>query len=260
VKKIMDSLILAMSMFTTCPLPRREYDSSSLSYMMAFFPLTGLYIAAIGAAVYYLSAWLEISSILRAALILLALIAASGGIHLDGFADAADAFFSRRDAEKMLEIMHDVHLGAFAVLALFSVLLLQFAALQSILTGAEQRLMAAAFILPVFSRSLSGLYSISLPSARSDGMHYDYRQRSSGTVRSILIAFLLLSSGGIVLSAHYSGVITVVLAALLSWFFARFSLRKFAGATGDLAGFLLVLLETTALLTLALSHSLPAWF
>ena len=259
-KKIMDSLILAMSMFTTCPLPRREYDSSSLSYMMAFFPLAGLNIALLGAAVYYLTALLEISSLLRAALILFALIAGSGGIHLDGFADASDALFSRRDAKKMLEIMHDVHVGAFAVISLLLVLLLQFAALQSLLAVTEERLMTAVFILPVFSRSLSGLYSISLPSARSDGMHYDYRQKSSGTVLSILIVFLLLSSAGIILSAHYSGVMTVILAILISYFFDRYSLQIFEGATGDLAGFLLVLLETTALLVLALSHSLPAWF
>ncbi|MDD4324736.1 MAG: adenosylcobinamide-GDP ribazoletransferase [Eubacteriales bacterium] len=247
-------------MFTTCPLPRRDYDAESLSYMMAFFPVAGLYVSTVGAATYYLSGLLAISSILRAALVLVAVCVATGGIHLDGFSDASDAFFSRRDANKMLEIMHDVHIGAFAAISLVLLLLLQFAALQSIIATSDLRIIIAVFILPILSRSLSGLYSLNLPSARSNGMHHDYRQNSSGTVRGILIVFLLISAAGLIVSAHYSGLISLILCLLTSCLFARFSLKRFKGATGDLAGFLLVTLETIALLSLALSHNLPAWF
>ncbi|MDD4324474.1 MAG: adenosylcobinamide-GDP ribazoletransferase, partial [Eubacteriales bacterium] len=106
-KKMLDSLVLSLSMFTTCPLPRRDYDAESLSYMMAFFPVAGLYVSLVAAATYYLSGLLPISTVLRAALLLIAICVATGGIHLDGFSDASDALFSRRDVNKMLEIMHD---------------------------------------------------------------------------------------------------------------------------------------------------------
>lgn len=35
----------------------------------------------------------------------------SGGIHLDGLVDTADALYSRRETEKKLEILKDPHVG-----------------------------------------------------------------------------------------------------------------------------------------------------
>ena len=52
----------------------------------------------------------------------------SGGFHMDGFLDATDAIFSRRDRDRKLEIMKDPHCGPFAVLSCAALLLLELGA------------------------------------------------------------------------------------------------------------------------------------
>src|SRR5699024_12580886 len=50
----------------------------------------------------------------------------TGGIHLDGWIDASDAFFSYRDVKKRLQIMEDLRVGAFGVLGLLFLLSFNF--------------------------------------------------------------------------------------------------------------------------------------
>ena len=51
--------------------------------------------------------WTPFSPLAAAFFVWLALIVLTGGIHLDGWMDASDAFFSYRDKQKRLEIMKD---------------------------------------------------------------------------------------------------------------------------------------------------------
>ena len=48
----------------------------------------------------------------------------TGGIHLDGFLDVADARSSHQSRARKLEILKDSHVGAFAVIAMGCYLLL----------------------------------------------------------------------------------------------------------------------------------------
>ena len=41
----------------------------------------------------------------------------SGGLHMDGFIDTSDAFFSYKDRMKRFEILDDPRVGAFGVMA-----------------------------------------------------------------------------------------------------------------------------------------------
>ena len=41
----------------------------------------------------------------------------AGGLHMDGFIDLSDAFFSYKDRAKRLEILDDPRVGAFGVMA-----------------------------------------------------------------------------------------------------------------------------------------------
>src|SRR5699024_12026392 len=50
----------------------------------------------------------------------------TGGIHLDGWIDASDAFFSYRDVKKRLHIMEDPRVGAFGVFGLLFLLSFRF--------------------------------------------------------------------------------------------------------------------------------------
>ena len=128
----MKPFIAALQFLTVCPLVSRvPCTERDIGRSTAWFPLVGL---LIGAAVVALDrASLAFFPVPLASVIdVIALIAASGGLHADGLADAADGFLSSRPRERMLEIMRDSHTGAMGVIALISVFSLKVAALSAV--------------------------------------------------------------------------------------------------------------------------------
>ena len=106
------SIAMAFAMFSRIPMPRIEWKKENMRYMLCALPLVG---AAIGLA---LALWvwvclrLKIGQTLFAAGIALMPLLLSGGIHMDGFCDTADALSSHQPAERKREILKDSHAGA----------------------------------------------------------------------------------------------------------------------------------------------------
>ncbi len=91
-------------------------------------------------------------------------------------------------------------------------------------------------------------------------MQYAFRQKMPRKVRGFLVVILLLSTLAVVATAHWSGVIAVMLSFLFFLYFCRFSARAFGGATGDLAGFLLSVTEVGGWVVFSLTQALPVWY
>lgn len=251
---------MAMSTFTVIPFPQYAFNPVHLSWSFAFFPFAGLVGAALAGVSLYVLRLLGMSIFFRAVTVLVVLILSSGAIHLDGFADTCDALFSRRDRRAQLEIMRDPHIGVYAVVGTVLLLSVALAAWTVILATGRTLLAFASLLYGVFGRSLSGLYSASLPSARREGMQYAFRQKMPRKVRGFLVVILLLSTLAVVATAHWSGVIAVMLSFLFFLYFCRFSARAFGGATGDLAGFLLSVTEVGGWVVFSLTQALPVWY
>ena len=79
----------------------------------------------------------------RSALIVVAWIALTGGLHLDGAMDTADGL-AVLDPERRLEVMADSRSGAFGVMAAIALVLLKTAALNDLAADRGWVLMAAA--------------------------------------------------------------------------------------------------------------------
>ena len=91
------------------------------------FPVLGLLQGFLyGILAYALIQWTPLSALATAFIIWLSLIVVTGGIHLDGWMDCSDAYFSYRDREKRLEIMKDPRIGAFGVLSVIVILSAKF--------------------------------------------------------------------------------------------------------------------------------------
>lgn len=251
---------MAMSTFTIIPFPQYTFHPVYLSWSLAFFPLAGFAGAAFAGASLFLLSLLGLSAFFRAVTVLVLLVLSSGAIHLDGFADTCDALFSRRDRRVQLEIMRDPHIGVYAVIGTVLLLLTALAAWTEILATERILLIIASLLYGVFGRSMSGLYSASLPSARRDGMQYALRERMPRKAKGILIFFLSISALSVIATAHWSGVIAVGLSLIFFLLFSRFSLKAFGGATGDLAGFLFCVTEVGGWVIFALTRALPAWY
>ena len=99
------SIAMAFAMFSRIPMPRVEWKKENMRYMLCALPLVG---AAIGLAL-MLWVWvclrLKMGQTLFAAGIALIPLLLSGGIHMDGFCDTADALSSHQPAERKREIL-----------------------------------------------------------------------------------------------------------------------------------------------------------
>ena len=221
-------------------------EPRELGRSLLFYPLVGLLFGAILWAVNWLL--LGTPTLLHAALLLSVWVLLSGGLHLDGLADSADAWLGGfGDRERTLTIMKDPRSGPIAVVTLVLVLLLKFSALLALI---EQPYSLALIIVPLIGRSaLLGLF-LTTPYVRAGGLGQalaDHLPRSAGK------QVLAVSALACVLIAGVSGALAVVLAALGFVWLRQVMLRRLGGTTGDTAGAMLELLEVAVLVGLALA-------
>ena len=138
----------------------------ALGRSLLYYPLVGL---LFGVLLWGLNALLaDTPLLLHAALLLTAWVLLSGGLHLDGLADSADAWLGGfGDRERTLTIMKDPRSGPIAVVALVLVLLLKFCALLALI---EQQHSVALLIVPLIGRSaLLGVF-LTTPYVRAGGL------------------------------------------------------------------------------------------
>jgi adenosylcobinamide-GDP ribazoletransferase len=119
--RILDDLAAAFQFLTRLPLARPAYQPDALVRAAKFFPLVGLATGA-GAAGVYLLLSPHLPAAIVAILIVLFSTLATGGLHEDGLADAADAFGGAWNSQQILEIMKDSRIGSYGALSIvFSV-------------------------------------------------------------------------------------------------------------------------------------------
>lgn len=221
-------------------------EPRELGRSLLFYPLVGLLFGAILWAVNWML--LGTPTQLHAALLLCVWVLLSGGLHLDGLADSADAWLGGfGDRERTLTIMKDPRSGPIAVVTVVLVLLLKFTALLALI---EQPNSLGLVIVPLIGRSaLLGLF-LTTPYVRAGGLGQalaDHLPRSAGK------QVLAVSAVACVLVAGVSGVLALVLAALGFVWLRQVMLRRLGGTTGDTAGAMLELLEVGVLVGLALA-------
>jgi len=217
----------------------------ALGRSLLYYPLVGL---LFGVLLWGLNALLaDTPLLLHAALLLTAWVLLSGGLHLDGLADSADAWLGGfGDRERTLTIMKDPRSGPIAVVALVLVLLLKFCALLALI---EQQHSVALLIVPLIGRSaLLGVF-LTTPYVRAGGLGQalaDHLPRKAGWW------VLGLSAVACVLLAGVAGLWALGLAAAGFVWLRQVMMRRLGGTTGDTAGALLELLEVGMLVGLAL--------
>jgi len=122
----------AFTLLTIIPLPFGSgNDSPPSRFAPLFFPLVGLFIGAFTAFVYVIVNH-RISDELAAAIALTATVILTGALHIDGLADYFDGLFGGRDKESRLRIMKQSDIGAFGVIAVLVVVLIQWNAISSV--------------------------------------------------------------------------------------------------------------------------------
>ncbi|MFB2981961.1 adenosylcobinamide-GDP ribazoletransferase [Microseira sp. BLCC-F43] len=135
------ALAAAIAFYTCLPVP----TSWTLAFrgMARLAPLIGLMIGGMLGLLDFGLQQLRMPDLTRSALVVVAWIALTGGLHLDGAMDTADGL-AVQDPERRLEVMSDSLTGAFGAMAAIAVLLLKTTALCDLESYRPVVLMAAA--------------------------------------------------------------------------------------------------------------------
>jgi adenosylcobinamide-GDP ribazoletransferase len=174
----------------------------------------------------------------------------TGGIHVDGLLDTADALSSWQERARRLEILKDSHAGAFAVITACTYFLAWYGAASQLLRSREAiLLMTAGFMV---SRCLSGIGVILFPKAKADGTVAEFsRQSEDIVVRNVLIGYLVLLLLLMLWIQPVMGAAAFITALLIFAWYHHIAMKYFGGTTGDISGYFLCLCEAGMALVLA---------
>ncbi|MDF2943663.1 MAG: cobalamin synthase [Herbinix sp.] len=239
-KSLLNSLIIAFSMYSKLPMPKTDWNKENMRYVMCFFPLVGL---MIGGAVYlwsYFAEGIPMSRTFSTVIFILIPLLITGGIHMDGFIDTTDALSSYQPQDKKLEILKDPHTGAFALISCVGYYLLAFGIWYDV-TPSAIIILAVGFIL---SRAFSGLSVVTFPLAKSSGLATMFSNEARRKVtRIVMIVYIFVCTTFILFINWKLGLICFISAFCVFIYYRKMSLKKFGGITGDLAGYFLQICE-----------------
>jgi adenosylcobinamide-GDP ribazoletransferase len=238
-------IIVAFLFFSRLPMPRIETISAQDNgRALLFLPLVGL---AVGLMIYTTTHLLigQINSEILAALLLALWCALTGGLHLDGLADSADAWLSGANKDRSLEIMKDPRCGTAAIVTLICVLLVKFTAISAILENGQHWYL---ILIPVLGRTSALVLFLTTPYARTQGLSKDFSEYApSSLIRILVIAIVLITTVSLGLS---SALLVAAVSAVIFYAMRRLMLKRLGGSTGDTSGALIEVVEAGILIAL----------
>ncbi|MCD2519621.1 adenosylcobinamide-GDP ribazoletransferase [Massilia sp. G4R7] len=246
---------VALQFFTRLPIPRWVgFEQDWLHHASRYFPLVGVVVGAIGAAV-YAAATLALPTPVAAVLSTAATIYITGAFHEDGFADTCDGLGGGMTRERVLEIMKDSRVGAYGAIGGVCML-------GTKVTTLAMLPAASAIAALLLAHPLSRLCATSLiwrmEYARAEGKAKPLAERMStaefciAVFTVVLMAGLLFAAGAIAAQAILAAFVSCVLA---TWWLARKFARRIGGYTGDCLGAVQQLAEAVAYIAILATWS-----
>jgi adenosylcobinamide-GDP ribazoletransferase len=224
------SLIVALGFLTALPVPRGGMARpEALARSLGFFPVVGGIVGGLLVAL-DLALGLILPVGVRSALLLVALIAITRGLHFDGLMDVCDGLFGGFTPERRLAIMRDSRVGAFGVLGGVADLLLRYAALASLAEGWR---LAGLLLPPILGRWAMVWATVAYPYGRSEGLGAAFKERAGW--REVALASVGATALGAVVWWPW-GAAGIAPAWLVAAVAAWFMLRRLPGLTGDCYG------------------------
>ena len=114
-KTLLNAMIISFAMYSKIPMPRVEWSKENMKYSMCFFPAVGMVIGLLVTGWGWAGGRAAMTPAFYTAVMILIPVFVTGGLHLDGLLDTADAMSSYQPRERRLEILKDSNSGAFAV-------------------------------------------------------------------------------------------------------------------------------------------------
>ncbi len=254
-RQLSNSAKIAFSMYSRIPMPKADWEKDRMKYIMCFFPLVGVVIGILE----YIWIWIAVYVIklpsgITAAIFTMLPVWITGGIHLDGMMDTADALGSCRSMEERRHILKDTHCGAFAVLSCISFFLL-YAGFAIALSRSSVLSVGIGFVL---SRTLSALSVLTFPKIGSSGLVAMFSEESDKK-RNIRIirCYLAVETILLICIGRLTGIGVLMSAIGVFGYYRIMSKKQFGGINGDLAGYFLQICELVILMATVIISMLP---
>lgn len=241
-------ILIALQFLTILPIKiKSEIREKDFGASLLYFPLAGLFLGLVLSGINMLLLFLNLSPLSVNIILVVTLVVITGGIHLDGLSDTADAFLSGKPRDEMLAIMRDPHVGVMGVIAIASVLLLKIGLLGAVAVP----LKATALILScVLSRWAGVLVMFLFPYARHDGKAKVFIEGMNLKIFMFSLAVVIALAFAI---WRAQGLLALSIAAGCAYLGGKFAVRKIRGITGDTIGAIIELTEIVTLFTVCIS-------
>ena len=224
---MLDDFFEALRFLTVLPCPSPPASRpGSLARSTFFFPLVGALIAGISLAIVFALHAVLPENILNLILVICPMVL-SGGLHLDGFADSCDGFFSTKDREDALRVMKDSRIGTWAAAGV-ALLVLAKSEFLSVLPGKPLVFINAL----AASRWAQVVLCYFLPAARPDGLGSQVARKVGTRELAGATSFLFLAT----LPLQWLGFFVFLGLLIVIGLLALLYKKRFGGITGDLLG------------------------
>src|SRR5690625_596377 len=236
---IWNGFLINLQFFTIIPV-RKEINMNkrNLTGMIMTLPLFGLLIGVISAFVLAgLTEYTLLSDLAITLIFITFTIILTGGIHLDGWIDASDAFFLYRDVKKRIQFIEDLRVGAFGVLGLLFLVLFKFLFIFEIVANYQSYFFIYVVFILYFSRKLTRIGLILILPAKKSGLGYLFKSDNDLHLKLYIVYIIpiIIILGIYNLTYMIVFVILFSLIGILHILHNRFFVQQFCGLTGDLS-------------------------
>lgn len=244
--RLMFPFLIAVQFLTILPIRlSRMATAQENARSVLYYPLVGGIIGGILWGIIYLCS--DLPTLLLSFCLLFSWVILTGGLHLDGLADTADAWVGGfGDPERTLTIMKDPTCGSMGVISLILCLLAKWVLLYSLLPLAKFN-SVMILLAPILGRLALLVLLITTPYVRQGGLASTWTQHlSKVSVISMLILTLLL----------LLFIFPMEMAIIYGIFFAsviglrRLFIKRIQGITGDTLGASVELVEVITLFSM----------
>ncbi|MCM3690577.1 adenosylcobinamide-GDP ribazoletransferase [Neobacillus niacini] len=256
--KFLKGFLLDLQFFTAIPIRfELPMDKPHLKSAVQAFPLVGLLQGGIYFSLFYVfTQYTPFSTLAVAFLLWLMTILLTGGIHLDGWMDASDAYFSYDNQSKRLEIMKDPRTGAFGVISVIVLLSSRFLFIYEITENVQVVSYWMIAAIPFLSKSVMGILLLTVKSAKNEGLGALFQSAATKKVLwiypiylAVILALMTFVGNGFMLLS------ILIMSAFISLLVCRRgAIKWFGGITGDVLGAAVEGTELFLWMTLWLLH------
>jgi adenosylcobinamide-GDP ribazoletransferase len=224
------SFLAALRFLTIIPLPwRREVSPEAVGRSIVYFPVVGVIIGLILVGLNWLLG-LALPPALVSVLLVVALAAISGALHLDGFIDTCDGMAGGKTVEERWRVMQDSRAGSFGIIGVCLLLLVKYVSLNAV---PDSWLIPTLVLMPVVSRWAMVYAIFAYPYAKPSGLGTVFKQGVSWQRFTIATAITLAV---VVVLAQLTGFIIMLIIWVIVVAMVACLKGKFGGLTGDTYG------------------------